>query len=71
MTLQIPYTSNQLQWHLQNNVEPKLNESTIQKIITVCNFVNMGQSKLEDFVSCYTDVTIGEMLDDLKIDYNF
>jgi hypothetical protein len=69
MTLQIPYTSQQLTWHLQNNVEPRLNSHTIEKIVSQCNLVNMGEMSLMDEIAPGANITVAEMLQDLNIDY--
>lgn len=70
MTLTIPYTSKELTWHLQNNVMPKLNAPTIEKIVEQCVLVNMGEMSLSDEIAPGANVTVEEMLTDLKIDYN-
>lgn len=64
----IPYTSEQLTWHLGNNVLPSLTPLTIGKIVTTCNMVNEGNASLNDEVA--PGVTVADMLTDLKIDYN-
>jgi hypothetical protein len=69
MTLIIPYTSDQLEWHLQNNAMPKLNKSTIDKIVEQCNLVNMGAMNLNDEIEAGANITVAEMLEDLQIDF--
>lgn len=69
MTLIIPYTSEQLTWHLANNVF-NLNEETVDKIVAQCNLVNMGEMSLTDEIAPGANVTVAEMLNDLKIEYN-
>lgn len=64
----IPFTEQQLTWHLQNNVMPSLNDATIEKIVAQCNKVNAGELSLDDEVSLNSDVTIREMLEDLHIE---
>lgn len=70
MTLIIPYTSEQLTWHLQNNVQPSINKQTIQKIVEQCNLVNMGEMELTDEIAPGSNITVADMLTDLNIDYN-
>lgn len=70
MTLIIPYTSAQLQYHLQNNAMPRLNSTTIDKIVEQCNLVNMGHMELEDEIAPGSGVTVAQMLEDLQIDFN-
>lgn len=70
MTLIIPYTIEQLNWHLANNVMPSLNKQTREKIVEQCNLVNMGEMSLEDEIVGGSNVTVAEMLIDLKIDFN-
>jgi hypothetical protein len=70
MTLIIPYTSSQLEWHLRNNVFPSVNESAIERIAEQCNLVNMGMVDLSDEVVPGSGVSVADMLEDLKIDYN-
>jgi len=69
MTLIIPYTSQQLYWHLNNNVWG-MNRETVDKIVEQCNLVNMGEMLLTDEIAPGSGVTVAEMLDDLKIEYN-
>lgn len=69
MTLIIPYTSQQLDWHLQNNVFG-INRETIDKIVEQCNLVNMGEMKLTDEIAPGSGVSVAEMLEDLKIEFN-
>lgn len=63
----IPYTPTALTWHLKNNVRG-LTDYTISNIIKLCSEINKGKKKLTDdmMIGC----SIGEMLDDLRIDYN-
>lgn len=70
MTLIIPYTSAQLENHLRYNVLPSINEPTIEKIIEQCNLVNMGAMNLGDEIAPGANVTVAEMLEDLRIDFN-
>lgn len=70
MTLIIPYTSDQLSWHLHNNATPRLNSDTVNKIVEQCNLVNMGQMDLSDEIVTGSNITIADMLSDLHIDYN-
>lgn len=70
MSLQIPYTSEQLTWHLQNNVEPKLNSGTIFIIVSQCASVNRKEKHLQDEIVNGSGITIEEMLIDLHIDFN-
>ena len=70
MTMQIPFTSFELQWHLQNNVEPRLNKQTIEKVVEICNLVNMGEMCLDDEISEGTGIYVSDMLTDLHIEYN-
>ena len=69
MTLIIPFTSEQLQWHLQGNVFG-LSQKTIDKIVEQCNLVNMRQLSLDDEIAEGSGITIADMLIDLKIDFN-
>jgi hypothetical protein len=71
MTLIIPYTSEQLQWHLVNNcIFSSLSNEAIEKIVEQCNLVNMGQMDLGDEIAPGANVTVAQMLEDLHIDYN-
>lgn len=65
----IPYNETQLRWHLTNNVMG-LSPDTINKIIQDCNDVNEGLKELTSEIGPNTGVSIADMLDDLKIDYN-
>ena len=69
MTLIIPYTSEQLTWHLRSNIFG-LSQPTIDKIVEQCNLVNMGQMELEDEIAPDSGITIADMLADIKIEYN-
>jgi hypothetical protein len=70
MTLIIPFTSEQITWHLKNNIQPKLKKQTIEKIVTLCNLVNMQEINLDDEITEGSCVSVAAMLDDLKIEYN-
>lgn len=65
----IPYTREQLQWHLTGNVFG-LTTNTIERIIGQCEGLNEGLYDLNDEVAPDTGISFAEMLDDLKIDYN-
>ena len=69
MNLQIPYTKEQLTWHLKSNVMAQLTDSTIEKIVQQCNLVNIGEMDLQDEI-IPGNCTIEEMLIDLHIDFN-
>lgn len=69
MTMVIPYTSQQLLWHLGNNVF-RLNRETQEKIVEQCQLVNMGIMRLTDEIAPQAGITIAEMLEDLNIEYN-
>ncbi len=65
----IPYNSEQLRWHLTNNAFG-LSDKTANKIIKQCELVNSGTLSIHDKIAPKSNVTIGDMLDDLQIDYN-
>lgn len=65
----IPYTREQLQWHLTNNGFG-LSQNTIGHILDQCEGLNEGLDDLNDEISPDTGVSFADMLDDLKIEYN-
>lgn len=64
----IPYTSEQLSYHLYNNFYPGYSDDAIAKIIETCEKVNSGEWSIHDCIEG-TDVLVWEMLDDMRIEY--
>jgi hypothetical protein len=64
----IPYTREQLTWHLRSNAGI-WSDVAMEKIISQIEKVTSGEASLKDFISDSVEVKIWEMLDDLKIDY--
>lgn len=69
------HTSEAINWHLQNNIMPKLTTKTINAILEEVEQFNKGEKYLYSFIGSPTiteqageHVTLGEMFDDLKID---
>jgi hypothetical protein len=56
----------QINWHLTNNIFPPINEAIINKIIASLNKVRTKKQKLSDEILS-SGVSIGEMVDDLKL----
>lgn len=61
------HTIDQIKWHLENNVIPKLNEKTIDTILKDIELFNEGQINLETPIG-NGNVLFGEMCEDLNID---
>jgi hypothetical protein len=65
----IPYNSEQLRYHLANNVQPYLNHTAIEAIVKICGKVNAGEMSLDDQIAPNMNepCTVAEMIEDLKI----
>ena len=68
MTMQIPLTSFEIKRHLQNNVLD-IRPQTIDKIVEICNLVNMGEMCLDDEIEEGSGLYISDMLKELHIEY--
>lgn len=55
-----------IRWHLSNNVMPSLTPETQDKIIDDINAVRTNEKELTDTIG-NSDVTIGEMVEDLRL----
>lgn len=64
----IPYTSEQLSYHLYNNFYPGYSDATIAQIIETCDEVNKGVLSIHDCIDG-TEIPIWEMLNDMRIEY--
>lgn len=60
-------TATILRWHLESNIFPPLNEHAVEGIIRCCERYQNGEIDLDTPIGD-SQVTFGEMLDDLKID---
>ena len=58
----------ELEWHLQNNVLPKLSNAAISGIINTVDSFNSGKITMESEVKKGAGVTVGEMFEDLRIE---
>jgi hypothetical protein len=63
----VDYTRTQLEWHLRNNVFG-LTDYTIENIIKTIDKVNSGKLKVTE--DPMIGITVAEMLEDLRIEYN-
>lgn len=62
------HTPDQIKWHLQNNVMPKLSDKAINGILeTVVDF-NLGKLGFESEIVENSCVTVQQMFEDLKIE---
>lgn len=64
--MQTLHSEEELRWHLQNNVQPELTPTTIDRILEDVKAFNEGRMDLEDYVA--QGVTLENMFDDLKIE---
>ena len=62
------YSNSELQWHLQNNVLPKLSNAAITGILNTVDSFNTGKLKIDSEVKEGAGVTVGEMFEDLRIE---
>lgn len=62
------HTNSELEWHLQNNVLPKLSEGAITGILNTIDSFNSGKLTLENEIKEGAGVTVGEMFEDLRIE---
>lgn len=56
-----------IKWHLQGNVFPPLNEVAMNGVIGNINSVRTGEKTLSDEIVSGSGVSIGEMVDDLRL----
>ncbi len=61
-------TKENLRWSLEHNYKPELSQAAINGIILCVEKVSNGEMFLEDNVIGISDVTIGELLNELNID---
>ena len=61
------HNNSELEWHLQNNVMPKLSEAAINGILNTIDSFNSGKLTLESEIKKGAGVTVGEMFEDLRI----
>ncbi|MEI6487730.1 MAG: hypothetical protein WCP52_02140 [Bacteroidota bacterium] len=62
------HSNSELQWHLENNVVPKLSEAAITGILNTIDSFNSGKLTIEIEVKEGAGISVGEMFEDLKID---
>ena len=62
------YSNSELQWHLQNNVLPKLSNAAITGILNTVDSFNTGKLKIDSEIKEGVGVTVGEMFEDLRIE---
>lgn len=60
-------TESNLRWHLENNVMPSLTPKTVDSIIDTLTDYKAGNKSLDDHVNEFTTVTIGELMEDLRL----
>ena len=61
-------TTQQIKWHLLNNVQPPLNRQTADNIIKTITQFNNAEKSLDDEIFDGAGVTLSEMFEDLKIE---
>jgi len=62
------HTTEQIKWHLENNVFPTLHNETIDKILVTIDKFNKGKLTLDSQIAKGANCTVGEMFDDLQIE---
>lgn len=62
------HSNSELQWHLKNNVLPKLSEAAITGILNTVDSFNSGKLTIESKIKEGAGVTVGEMFEDLRIE---
>lgn len=62
------HSNSELQWHLENNVLPKLSGAAISGILNTIDSFNSGKLKIGSEIKEGAGVTVGEMFEDLKIE---
>ncbi len=62
------HNNSELEWHLENNVIPKLSEAAISGIINTIDSFNSGKLTIESEIKKGAGVNVGEMFEDLRIE---
>ena len=62
------HTTEQIKWHLENNVLPTLDNETIGKILTTIEKFNEGELTLDSQIAKGANCTVSEMFEDLQIE---
>lgn len=62
------HTAEQIKWHLENNVMPKLNPKAIEGILETVNDFNTGKISLDDEIKKGSGVSVRDMFEDLQIE---
>ena len=62
------HRNSELQWHLENNVMPKLSGVAITGILNTVDSFNSGKLTIESEIIEGAGVTVGKMFEDLRIE---